>query len=202
MSGGQISGLRGQRVYGQHGNRHGPRGSDPTQTDVFRQVEAAGSAWSSGTTYSAGDIVDDPSHIFQYQAATGAAIVNANSVPNHGIEPGVTSGWQQFWNPYASIFQNGSNAAPTIDIPNPCPAQYRISIGPPNYYDDAGALVITQHQVEIQGDLTGLLTGDIVFYLLDEYLMEYDVPYHTHDDSGIYVPCRLLSTGEFIWNVA
>ncbi len=190
------------RNYLQHGNRHAPRGSDPNPTDIWRNVEAPGSAWSSGTTYAAGDIVDDAAGIFQYQAMAGSVYVSGTPASNHGIEPGVTAGWRSFWNPYASIFQNGSNAAPTMDIPNPCPAHYRISIGPPNYYDADGALVITEHQVEIQGDLTGLLTGDIVFVLLDEYLMEFDVPYHTHDDSGIYVPCRLLSTGEFIWNVA
>ena len=197
---GQVSGLRGQRVYGQHGTRHAPRGSDPGSTDVWRDVVTAGSAWSSGTTYSAGDIVDDPSHVLRYQAAAGSVYVSGSTVTNHGIEPGVTSGWQRFWNEYASIFQDGGNAAPSVAIPNPVPARYRLSVGPPNYYDDAGDLVYTQHQIEIQGDVEGPATGDTVFVILPEYLMEYDVPYHTHDSLGGYIPCRLLVTGEFIWN--
>ncbi len=149
----------GGRVYGQHGPRHSPRGSDPTPTDVWIYV---------------------------------------------GVDPRVP-------------FVSGGNAAPTVDVPNPVPCRFRISVGPPNdceYADWSGSDPITgtrpvataidaytDHQIEIQGDLTGLLTGDIVFVLPLEFQLEYDVPYHTHDDSGIYVPCRLLSTGEFIWNV-
>jgi hypothetical protein len=109
-------------------------------------------------------------------------------------------------------FVNGSNAAPTIDVPNPVPARIRISVGPPNECAYSGwdsstdpvassILAYSDHQLEIQGDITGLVTGDVVFVIPLEYQFEYDVPYHTHDDSGIYVPCRLLSTGEFIWNV-
>ncbi len=149
----------GGRVYGQHGSRHSPRGSDPSPTDVWIYV---------------------------------------------GVDPRVP-------------FVNGANMAPTVDIPNPVPCRFRISVGPPNdceYADWSGSdpvtgtrpvattiVAYTDHQVEIQGDLTSLLTGDIVFNLPLEFQLDYDVPYHTHDDSGIYVPCRLLSTGEFIWNV-
>ncbi len=150
----------GGRVYGQHGPRHSPRGSDPTPTDVWIYV---------------------------------------------GVDPRVP-------------FVNGSNAAPTVDVPNPVPARFRISVGPPNdceYAAWSGSDPVTgtrpvattivaysDHQVEIQGDITGLSPGDIVFVLPLEFQMDYDVPYHTHDDSGIYVPCRLLSTGEFIWDTA
>jgi hypothetical protein len=196
MSG--IAGVRGQRIYGQHGERHAPRGSDPSRTDAWRNVLTAGTAWASGTTYAAGDIVDDAAHVFQYQAASGSV----NAVANHGIQPGVTSGWWSYWNYYASIFQNGSNMAPTMDIPNPVPLRYRLSVGPPNIIDEGAIVLYTQHQVEIQGDVTGLAPLDIVFTLLPEYTHDYDVPYHTHDDSGIFVPCRLLSTGEFIWDTA
>lgn len=178
----------GGRVYGQHGSRHNPRGSDPSACDQFRNVLTPGTAWDSFTTYSAGDIVDDAGGIYKYQAAK----------PNQGIEPGVTTGWQQFWNEYASIFQNGGNASGPSD--NPVPLRYRISVGPPNYYDDSGDLVVTQHMVEIQGDVEGPATGDTVFTVLPEYLMDYDVPYHTHDSLGGYIPCRLLVSGEFIWN--
>ncbi len=198
MSGGQISGLRGQRVYGQHGQRHAPRGSDPSLTDIWRDVVTPGTSWSSGTTYSEGDFVDDADGIFRYQAAASSAIINANSMPNLGIEPGVTPGWQQFWNAYASIFQNGSNVTPG-DIPNPVPMRYRISVGPPNYYDDAGDLVYTHHQIEIQGDITGLTYEDTVFVILPEYQHDFDVPYSGHDEYGSYIACRLLSTGEFVY---
>ncbi len=187
----------------QHGSIHGPRGSDPTQTDVFRNIEAPGTAWSSGTTYSAGDIVDDAAHIFQYQATTGSVNVGGTPTANHGIQPGVTAGWKAFWNFYASVFVNGSNRGPTVDIPNPVPMRYRLSVGPPNDMDQDGNITgYSQHQIEIQGDVTGLSPLDIVFYLPNEYQLDYDVPHHTHDDSGIYVPCRLLSTGEFIWDTA
>ncbi len=149
----------GGRVYGQHGPRHSPRGSDPSPTDVWIYL---------------------------------------------GVDPRVP-------------FVNGSNAPPTVDIPNPVPGRFRISVGPPNDCEYAAwsgsdpvtgtrpvataIVAYTDHQVEIQGDLTGLLTGDIVFVLPLEYQHEYDVPYQTHDDNGVFVPCRLLSTGEFIWNV-
>lgn len=139
--------------YGiQHGQRHGPRGSDPNYTDVWHNV---------------GDSGEPP-------------------------------------------FLAGSNASPTVDIPNPVPLRFRLSVGPPNDCDydwtttPATATSInryTEHQVEIQGDVTGLVAGDIVFMLPLEYTHEYDVPFHTHDDLGGYVPCRLLSTGEFIWGV-
>ncbi len=154
--------MTGGRVYGQHGPRHSPRGSDPTPTDVWVYV---------------------------------------------GVDPRVP-------------FISGGNAAPTVDVPNPVPCRFRISVGPPNDCEYADWAITggdpitgtrpvataidayTDHQVEIQGDLTGLLTGDIVFVLPLEFQLDYDVPYHTHDDNGTYVPCRLLSTGEFIWNHA
>jgi hypothetical protein len=147
----------GGRIYGQHGTRHGPRGSDPTIPDGWIYV---------------------------------------------GVDTRVP-------------FVNGSNRAPTLDIPNPVPLRFRLSVGPPNDCDYIGwegtdpstgdrpvATSInyyTDHQIEIQGDVTGLSPGDIVFNMPLEYQHEFDVPYKTHDDSGIYVPCRLLSTGEFIW---
>ena len=149
-----MSGNVGGRVYGQHGNRHAPRGSDPSPTDTWIYV---------------------------------------------GVDARVP-------------FVNGANATPSVDIPNPVPMRFRLSVGPPNDCDydgwdastDPVASAInlyTDHQIEIQGDVTGLSPGDIVFVLPLEFQHQYDVPYHTHDDSGIYVPCRLLSTGEFVWGV-
>lgn len=144
----------GGRVYGQHGDRHSPRGSDPSPTDVWIYV---------------------------------------------GVDVRVP-------------FVTGSNASPTVDVPNPVPLRFRLSVGPPNDCDydgwdsvtDPVASAInayTEHQIEIQGDVTGVSVGDTVFVLPLEFQHEYDVPYHTHDDSGVYVPCRLLSTGEFIYGV-
>ncbi len=147
----------GGRVYGQHGSRHAPRGSDPSPTDVWIYI---------------------------------------------GVDPRVP-------------FVNGSNASPTTAIPNPVPMRFRLSVGPPNdceYADWSGSdpktgtrpvatsiVAYTDHQIEIQGDVTDLVIGDTVFVLPLEFQHEFDVPYHTHDTYGAYVPCRLLATGEFIW---
>ncbi len=147
----------GGRVYGQHGPRHSPRGSDPTPCDIWIYV---------------------------------------------GVDPRMP-------------FVNGANAAPTLAIPNPVPARIRISVGPPNvceYSAWSGSdpvtgtrpvatsiVEYTDHQVQIEGDVDDLEIGDIVFVVPMEYRHEFDVPYHSHDSFGAYVPCRLLSTGEFIW---
>jgi hypothetical protein len=153
------AGLRGQRVYGQHGERHSPWGSDPGVPAIWIYVG------------------DDP------------------RVP----------------------FVNGSNASPSDSVPNPVPARFRIVIGRPNEceYDGwfgsgpsgdvpvaSAILTYTDHQLEIQMDVTGVSPGDIVFVLPLEFQLDHDVPFHTHDDSGAYVACRLLSTGEFMYGVA
>ncbi len=150
------------RVYGQHGTRHSPRGSDPTPTDVWIYV---------------------------------------------GVDPRVP-------------FVNGANAPATGSVPNPVPMRFRISIGPPNDCEYADWAVTgsdpvtgtrpvataidayTDHQIEIQGDVIDLLPGDTVFVLPLEFQHDHDVPYPSHDGVGIYVPCRLLATGEFIWGAA
>jgi hypothetical protein len=193
MSG--IAGVRGGRVYGQHGPRHAPRGSDPSETDQWRNVGSTGTPWSSGTTYDVGDIVDDAGGIFKYQAASGMV----NGVANLAIEPGVTSGWWSFWNYYASIFQNGSNRITGGLIPNPTPMRYRLSIGRPNDIEEGAILNYTHHQIDIEGDITSILAGETVFTILPEYQSDSDIAYRSHDSAGFYVPCRLLSTGEFIW---
>lgn len=148
---------------------------------------------------------------------TGGGRVHLQHGTKHaprGSDPSVCDGWIYVGVDPRVPFVNGSNAPPSIDIPNPVPLRFRISIGTPNdcqYADWAGSgptgdrpvasqiNFYTDHQIEIQGDVTGLSPGDIVFSLPLEYQHEYDVPYHTHDDSGVYVPCRLLSTGEFIY---
>ncbi len=153
MSGG-VTGTRGQRVYGQHGIRHAPRGSDPAQTDVWIVVG------------------DDP------------------RVP----------------------YINGFPTAPSITSPDPTPLQFRLSVGPPNEceYDGwdavtapvASAIInYTDHQIEILGDIDGVVPGDLVFIIPMEYRRDKDTPYKGHDNFGNYVACRLLSTGEFFYGV-
>lgn len=149
----------GGRIYGQHGERHAPRGSDPGRTD-------------------------------------GWVVVGEDSrVP----------------------YINGFPFAPTAQIPNPTPLQFRLSVGPPNEceYDGwegsdpvSGArpvataiIAYTDHQIEIQGDVDGVSPGDLVFVLPLEYTKETDLPVHAHDSSGNYIACRLLSTGEFYYGV-
>ena len=199
MSGG-VAGTRGQRVYSQHGQRHSPRGSDPNQTDVWVLVETAHTAWSSSTTYSATNAVSHLNFNWVY--------IHSSSSSNK--EPGVDANWPTYWQQQGPCFVNGENASSSTPIPNPVPLRFRLSVGPPNEceYDNgtvstfptpASVLVYTQHQIEIQGDVTGLVIGDTVFVIPLEYQHDYDVPYHTHDIYGAYVPCRLLASGEFIW---
>lgn len=105
-------------------------------------------------------------------------------------------------------FINGANMAPTAAVPNPSPMRFRLAVGPPNVLDldytvtpprVLGILSYTKHQIEIQGDVTDVNPGDVVFILPIEYRHEVDLPCHAHDDQGNYVPCRLLSTGQFIY---
>lgn len=185
----------GGRIYGQHGSRHAPRGSDPAEADRWRNVLDSGSAsaWSSGTNYSAGDEVTNGDLLWEAIRASG---------PGNGgaVQPGVASSYVAYWWCQGSIFVNGSNMSPTVAIPDPVPMRYRISVGPPNYLEVDGSISFyTEHQVEIQGDVTGLLPADVVFIIPPEYRHSYDVPIPTHDESGFYVPCRLLASGEFIW---
>lgn len=127
-----------------------------------------------------------------------------------GSDPTPTDLWHYIGGTGEPPFVTGSNMAPTVDSPNPVPSRFRLSMGPPNEvtYDyttsPATALTIvtyTYHQIEIQMDVTGVTTGDIVFVLPLEYQHDYDVPFHTHDDAGLYVPCRLLATGEFVYGI-
>lgn len=196
--------LRGGRIYGQHGTRHAPRGSDPSAADPWRYVVDAGTAWSSDTTYDPGDEVDDGALRWEAIKASGPSALDPYGHSTGSIQPGVDDNWPAYWWCQASVWVNGSNMAPTIDIPAPVPLRYRLSVGAPNYIDtDTGTITFyTDHQIEIQGDVTGLASGDIVFIIPPEYRHDYDVPYQTHDDSKAFVACRLLSTGEFMWDTA
>lgn len=194
MSG--TAGLRGQRVYGQHGKRHSPRGSDPGATELWRPVTTPGTAWSSGTDYSPGNSVDNGDLRWE-------AILPSGPGNGGAIEPGVDTNYVAYWWCQASIFINGANATTTGGVPNPVPVRYRLSVGSPNILDTDGSIIeYSDHQLEIQGDLSSssLSYGQTVFIVPPEYQHDYDVPYQTHDDVGGFVPCRLLASGEFIWN--
>lgn len=132
-----------------------------------------------------------------------------------GSDPAPTDVWIYVGVDPRVPFVNGSNASPSSGRPNPVPMRFRISVGPPNDCDYDGwfgsdpitgdrpvASLInaySDHQIDIQGDITGVVPGDTVFVIPLEYQHEYDVPYRAHDSTGYYVPCRLLSTGEFVW---
>lgn len=202
---GPLTSLRGGRIYGQHGNRHGPRGSDPGATEPWRNVATSGTtAWSSGGNYDAGDVRDHDNLRWEAIKASGSGRTDPYGNTVGPIEPGVTDGWPAYWWCQASVYMNGNNATPTGAVPNPVPLRYRLSIGAPNYIDIDGTITAyTDHQIDIQGDLasSSLSYGDVVFIMPLEYRHDYDVPYQTHDDVGGFVPCRLLAvTGEFIWN--
>jgi hypothetical protein len=186
--------MSGGRVYGQHGSRHGPRGSDPTNTDVWQFISGTvHTAWSSGTNYASGDLVSHGHFNWQAIRASGPA----TSV----FEPEVDVGWFSYWSFYESFFINGENQTPFSGVPNPHPMAFRLSVGGPNYVDANGTIEsYSRHQLEFAGDLKNIFAGEIVFYVPLEFRHEYDTPTENqHDDVGLYVPCRLLSTGEFIY---
>lgn len=190
--------MSGGRAYGGiHGVWHAPRGSDPSACDGWRELVTAGTAWDSLTNYSPGDIVDNGDLRWEAIRASGPGVAGVGA-----IQPGIDSQYIAFWWCQASLFVTGSNKAPTVDVPNPVPSRYRLSIGAPNYLELDGTITVyTEHQIEVQLDITGITSGDIAFNMPPEYQHSYDVPYHTHDDVGAYVPCRLLATGEFLYGV-
>ncbi len=149
---------------------------------------------------------------------SGGGRVTLQHGPRHsprGSDPTPTDVWIYVGVDPRVPFVNGANMSPTVDIPNPVPMRFRISVGPPNDCDYSSwsgsdpatgtrpvATSInsyTEHQVEIQGDVDALAPGDTVFVLPLEFQHEFDVPYHSHNNVGSYVPCRLLATGEFIY---
>jgi hypothetical protein len=77
-------------------------------------------------------------------------------------------------------------------------ARYRIIAGAPNILDASGNIAMYVHKVlEIQGDITGGSPGTTAFTLSKHFWLDYAVPLGMHDDSGVYVPARLLSDGQF-----
>jgi len=95
--------------------------------------------------------------------------------------------WHYIGEPGEAPYQNGSTMAPTAEIPDPVPLRYRQLLG--------GGL-------EIQGDVTGVEPGDIVFTLPEVARLDHDVPFSGHDDQGNYVACRLYANGDFVFGVA
>lgn len=179
---------------GIHGDDHRPGGADPTKTGPWHYVADAGGAdaWSSGTAYAVGDLVEHD--VFRYQCVAA----------NTDVEPGVTSGWPASWFIDVPLFQNGwANIAPGT-IPNPVPMGYRLSVGPANVLDpDTGAVgAYTEHQIDIAGDVDGGDTGTAVFTLPPAYRLTYDKPVPGHDTTMTYVASRLYSAGDFVRGVA
>ncbi len=149
---------------------------------------------------------------------SGGGRVTLQHGPRHsprGSDPSPCDVWIYVGVDPRCPFVNGSNISPTVQIPTPVPMRFRISMGPPNdceYADWSGSdpvtgtrpvattiLEYTDHQVEIQGDITGVTYGETVFVIPLEYQHSYDVPYPGHDEYGSYIACRLLSTGEFVY---
>lgn len=95
--------------------------------------------------------------------------------------------WRNVGDPAFTDFQNGANAAATANIPDPVPLRIRLKVG--------GGL-------ELQGDLEGLSPGDIICTFPDPYRPDHDLPVHGRDDAGVYVPCRLYTSGDFVYGVA
>ncbi len=140
-----------------------------------------------------------------------------------GSDPSWVDAWVTVGDDPRVPFINGFPSAPTAESPNPSPLQFRLSVGPPNDCDYDGwepadptsppdpltsprpvasAIVeYTDHQVEIIGDIDGVVPGDLVFIIPMEYRRPKDTPYKGHDNFGNYVACRLLSTGEFYYGV-
>ncbi len=80
------------------------------------------------------------------------------------------------------------------------PMHFLIVIGRPNDLNEDGTEIVQyQHKVlEIAGETTGRADGTVVFTLPLAYRFEEDRPYPSHDDAGVYVPCRLYVNGEFV----
>ena len=193
--------MSGGRSYGGiHGQWHAPRGSDPARTEPWRDIVDSGTPWSSLTNYDIGDEVDNNYLRYECINACGPSTVDRFGNTVGPIEPDVDAHWMTFWWAQASIWVNGGNAGPSVDVANPTPGRYRLSVGPPHVLDTDGSVIAySEHQIEIHGDFD-VNVGDTVFFVAHEYRPQYDIPItNQHDDIGLYGPCRLLSTGEFIY---
>jgi hypothetical protein len=102
------------------------------------------------------------------------------------------------------VFQNGWHNIAATSTTFPVPMRFRLLLGPPNTVMIGGVLdlVTTQKDVQIQGDVDGGGNGTVVFKLPPSMRLDYDVPMHGHDASGVYVPCRLFKNGDFVRGVA
>lgn len=188
MSSNDLPYIHGMRV-------HGPHQSDPTATGPLILVVAAGGAsWSSSTPYSGGDTVQDS--LYQYMCV----------LANTGIQPGVTSGWPGYWVIQAPVFQNSwTNASPTVGIPDPVPAGYRLVNGPPNVLSRTDGSIdhYLDHAIDVFGDVTGGATDTTVWTLPPAFRLAYDKPVPGHDNTMAYVASRLYSaTGNFVRGTA
>jgi hypothetical protein len=186
-----------------HGPVHRPGGSDPIVPGVWNYVTDPATAWADATGYSAGDIVSHGDFNFLAVGGVGQPPPVVEPVAGIGyVEPEVTDGWAPYWFYWASTWQNGwGTMTATGDIPNPVPGRYRLALGWLNQVDSGGNVTqYNDHVLELQGDLAGGSSDTVVYTIPPAYRLPYDVPVPSHDDTGTYVPCRLLSTGDFVYD--
>ena len=168
-----------------HGIEHRPSSYDPSCTDPWTYVSNGIGipAWNSSTTYSAGssgipatagDTVKDG--VFVYMCVQ----------KNKNVEPGVHANWAQYWRIHVPLFQNGwDNQGGTKEL-----FSYRLSVGPPNVCDrnDNSIIDYSDHQVEIQGSVSGGLLGTVIFQLPPSHTPIRDKHKSVIDDVGGSVP--------------
>lgn len=168
-----------------HGIEHRPSSFDPAQTDPWTYVSDGDTAWDSGTTYNPGDTAENG--VFVYLCM----------LRNTNLEPGVASGWAQNWRIAAPVFQNGwSNSGGSY-----VSMRYRLAVGPPHVTDgnDGSLIDYSDHQVELQGSVTGGTPGTTVFTLPTAYAPDSDLHLSAADDTGAFT-CVTVQTGGDVIN--
>jgi hypothetical protein len=173
-----------------HGIEHRPSSYDPIITDPWTYVSSGATAWSSGTTYNAGssdtsgDVVQQGNFVYR---CTQKCIA---------INPGVNTHWARYWHIVAPVFQNSwANSGGTLAA-----MRYKLSVGPPHVTDESNGSVIdlSDHQIEIQGSVTGGADGTVVFTLPPAYAPDADLRLNASDDTGLFVVMQVLATGDVI----
>lgn len=173
-----------------HGIEHRPSSYDPSITDPWTYVSAGGTAWASGTNYSAGGA-----------GTAGDVVQNGNFIylctqDNKGVQPGVSSLWARYWRIQAPVFQNGwVNSGGTL-----ARMKYKLAVGPPHVTDPDNGTVIdfSDHLIAIRGSCTGGAVGTVVFTLPPAYAPEEDERLDWSDDTGNFVVLQVLATGDVI----
>lgn len=122
-----------------HGREHRPGGEDPTRCGPWSEFGDA-SAWSSGSTYAAGQRVAHGEFIWMAIATSIA------------IEPGVTTGWQSSWQYDGSAFLNGYD---NVSDPDADTFAVRLVVGPPSDYANGDTIDDSQTTLEFKGAAVG-----------------------------------------------